>query len=1037
MRVFSYLSFHFLSKNSNKRFATNSAKNFDNKKANRNKLSTTTLFIFSLLCSFTAINTAHAAISIITEAKWSVFETDSFRIHYTSEYRDWAISAAHDMEAAAKTVKQHQDRDLKMKVDVVVFDPFNDSNGFAIPFSNKPIMALFATPPHSDSIISNSSSWQQLLSLHEYVHLVHIGQPLRKSFKQSLSKYWDLYDIYKSSGMPRWVTEGYATLLESKLTGRGRLFDVQVEAMLLQFAREGALPKYNELSNTGGRYQIGSMAYLVGVRYLSWLEKNYSEKTLDSVWTRLRGKQSRSFKEAFKGVFLETPEYLYQRFVAEFTFNALAQQQKLKQRNSDNSSIWLNAEYDMTAPALSPNNKYLAVVETSSGSKTVLNVYQTADNSKAKEKFETKQAELLENDPVDVADNAPKVFKRKVEHSLQQTNFTGIRNPRWLDEDHILYGAKTIDSNGMQHQDLFKWQLSTGNVRQLTRHANLRRFDVTPSGKVVAEQTRGGYSGLVSFELSALNGSLLNNDELTRLSPFTLNNLYDFPRLNPSDATQLAYLKNSYNQPWSLYITSLAAGKDTTLKAVRVPTPKGYQFLSFPQWSQNGESLYFVAGIKDTLKVYQYKLATGQLMAVTQGQTTVSWPMELVQKSDTDTNSDTNEEQQETTSLLNMSVQSRGPDMFIQPLAAENATAVSELSDVDALSATSNNLTSSIQMPAAKLSADTSIGKEYDYHVKKQDITFIWIGSDSSASVGTSELGIKGSDLLQKTNWDINFLASGSGGLNKGVSGNFTYSSLPIKFSAHVYDFELDASKQQNSLATTAESYTGYNVSASFPYLFTHGLLSTYKGELTASYNAQEQSFVETKITEINHQQSWYLDKQTWGLTESSDFTYLEGESDMSALDITEQWTGSQGELSFGGHLFGIRLTVSGQFAKRNDSSLNLLNLGGIETNIINAKAHSNWIFSPELPFHFQSGNDYKNTTVSLNGRQSSWQLYYSAPEMDDINRAKIIGIKGEMAIDAFRSGITNLEIKYGIADVQLDEEDHKVQAWLQGIYRF
>ncbi len=56
---------------------------------------------------------------------------------------------------------------------------------------------------------------------------------------------------------------------------------------------------------------------------------------------------------------------------------------------------------------------------------------------------------------------------------------------------------------------------------------------------------------------------------------------------------------------------------------------------------------------------------------------------------------------------------------------------------------------------------------------------------------------------------------------------------------------------------------------------------------------------------------------------------------------------------------------------------------------------------------------------------------------MDDINRAKIIGIKGEMVIDAFRSGITNLEIKYGIADVQLDEEDHKVQAWLQGIYRF
>ncbi|GHB70294.1 hypothetical protein GCM10008107_19560 [Psychrosphaera saromensis] len=994
-----------------------------------------TLLTLGLLVGLGYTSTAYSAISIVTEAKWTVFETDSFRIHYTAEYRDWAISAAHDMEAAAKTVKDHQNRDLKMKVDVVVFDPFNDSNGFAIPFSNKPIMALFATPPQSDSIISNSSSWQQLLSLHEYVHLVHIGQPSRQSFKQSLSKYWDLYDIYKSSGMPRWVTEGYATLLESKLTGRGRLFDVQVEAMLLQFAREGALPKYSELSNTSGRYQIGSMAYLVGVRYLSWLEKNYSEETLDSVWTRLRGKKSRSFNDAFKGVFLETPEYLYQRFVAEFTFNALAMQKQLEQTKPTNSSIWLNAEYDMTAPALSPNNKYLAVIESDEDKSIVLNVYQTADNKEAQDDFEKEKVELLENDPVDIGDSAPSVFKRKVEHTLQQTNFSGIRNPRWLDDDHILYGAKTIDSNGMQHQDLFQWQLSTGDVSQLTRHANLRRFDVTPTGKVIAEQTRGGYSGLISFELSQIDGSTLGEAELTKLSEFSLAHIYDFPRINPSDATQLAYLKSTHNQPWSLYITSLSNGTDSALKAMQVNMPKGYQFLSFPEWAADGKSLYFVAGVKDTLKVYEFTLATGQLMAVTHGQTTVSWPIELVQKPETDP--DTNQEQQETTRLLNISVQSRGPDIFTQPLIAKNFSNITEFADVKTLSTASNNSDSPIQMPAAKLSADTSIGKEYDYHVKDQDITFVWIGSESSASIGTSEIGIKGSDLLQKTNWDINFLASSRGGLTKGVSANFTYSSLPVKFSAHVYDFELDASEQKNSSALSAESYTGYSVSANLPYLLTHGLLASYQGELSASYNAQEQTLIETTITELRHQQSWYLDKQTWGLTQSSDFTYLEGETDIASLTTTEQWNGSQGALSFGGHIFGIKLTVSEQFAKRNDSSLNLLSLGGVETNIINAKAHSNWLFSPELPFHFQTGNDYKNTTVSLNGRSSSWELYYSAPEMDDVNRAKIIGFKDSASIDMFRSGITNLEIKYGIADVQLDEDGHKIQAWLLGLYRF
>jgi hypothetical protein len=56
---------------------------------------------------------------------------------------------------------------------------------------------------------------------------------------------------------------------------------------------------------------------------------------------------------------------------------------------------------------------------------------------------------------------------------------------------------------------------------------------------------------------------------------------------------------------------------------------------------------------------------------------------------------------------------------------------------------------------------------------------------------------------------------------------------------------------------------------------------------------------------------------------------------------------------------------------------------------------------------------------------------------MDDVNRAKVIGFKGNMSIDAFRSGLINLKLRYGIADVQLDDEDHKVQAWLQLMYRF
>ena len=319
------------------------------------KFKTISLAVTTLIASFQI----SAATGIDPSKEWKVFETENFRVHYMPEYRDWSIAATHEMEASRDVIIKHQNRTLPEKVDVVVFDPLNTSNGFAMPFSTKPFMALYTTPPLSDSQISNSSSWAQLLALHEYVHLVHLAQPTRNEWKQKLRHLYDLYDV-TSSMLDRWAAEGYATLLESKLTGRGRLYDVQVEMMLQQFAREGGWPTYGELSSTEGRYRLGNMAYLIGARYLAWLEENYSEQNLDAVWTRMQAVKGRSFDEAFRGVFNQSPALLYQRFVAEFT------QKVMNSENTEalaKSKLWLDGAFELAAPALSPDQSMLAIVE--------------------------------------------------------------------------------------------------------------------------------------------------------------------------------------------------------------------------------------------------------------------------------------------------------------------------------------------------------------------------------------------------------------------------------------------------------------------------------------------------------------------------------------------------------------------------------------------------------------------------------------------------------------------------------------------------
>ncbi len=249
----------------------------------------------------TAITLTLASLSFSSYAElvdishnWQTFETDNFRVHYTPEYQQWALSSAREMESVRTLVQQQQGRVLQEKVDAYIIDPYNAANGFAVPLSNKPYMALFATPPQSDSVIANSTGWQQLLVLHEYVHLVHLAQKSRSKLRSTIANWYDVYDASQIKG-ERWVAEGYATLLESKLTGRGRLYHNQIEAILQQFARQGALPSYGQLSKVNDDFMSGSMAYLVGVRYLKWLEENYGEETLDAVWTRWAAVKNRTF----------------------------------------------------------------------------------------------------------------------------------------------------------------------------------------------------------------------------------------------------------------------------------------------------------------------------------------------------------------------------------------------------------------------------------------------------------------------------------------------------------------------------------------------------------------------------------------------------------------------------------------------------------------------------------------------------------------------------------------------------------------------
>lgn len=955
---------------------------------------TKTLSAITLALSGLSLS-SHAQIANSSD-NWQTFETDNFRVHYTPNYKQWALSSARELEAVRKLVKQQQGRVLQEKVDTYVIDSYNSANGFAVPLSNKPYMALFTTPPLSDSIISNATSWQQILVLHEYVHLVHLAQQSRSTVRNSVSNWFDIYEASQIKG-ERWVAEGYATLLESEMTGTGRLFNNHVEAILQQFARQGALPSYEQLSKANDDFMSGSMAYIVGVRYLKWLEENYGKETLDAVWTRWSAVKNRTFHQAFSGVFPDSAKNLYQRFVAEYTYEAMTKENQFPKLES---KLWMDLAGYVDAATLSPDSEQLAIVETSSKdgkTKVSLNVYSTKENTEKAEEFDKDNKELLAKDPLDIVDKPPEVFKRKQLHSLNQTNKRGIKNPRWLNDDTIIFGSTSLNDKNEYHKDLFIWQLSNNQVRQLTRGENLRRFDIAPDGQsIIAERSRYGQSQLVRVSLADSNkGTVI--EEITTAST---EQVYDFPRIKPTNSqgqsTELAYLVSSLNNKWALKVKDLNSNEE-----IAIPLPTGYQYLSFPEWSKDGQSIYYVAGKHGMTKLYQYQLTNKSLSAITSGEQAVSWP--TLDKHN---------------NLLHLAILPTGPDIYQLNVADVEKTTITNTT-LDAK--IDKQLASKYVLDDASTATDKSIGQESSYGVGPQEGTITLGESYYSASSSMFELGYKSGDVLQRFDWQVNISQDVFDNILSGYAGTVRWQGWPIKLLAHGYQFALKTDKQySDALDFGKMKEKGLFVEASYPFNFETLSIDSF---VQAKYQTLEKE--DSYYLSAGVRQHWSLDKQTWGIKQSFNGQFLLGDQDRQA----SSYQGTNGFIDISGHFKNLGLGFSYTWAERSEDAGDILSLGGYTSTLIQNKAHLNKQLAPELAFYQQIGNDYHNYQAYIPFEFG--QLFYRRHDMNKQEQIDSYGISAMVNGSFGFTGINDISLNLGIAQVNPKNSKSETQGWI------
>ena len=266
----------------------------------------------------TALGAVPAAAQYLTRPSrpWETITTEHFRFHYPADMRDWVQPIARRMESYAVAVNTLVGSAPSTPVTVMVEDPTNVANGFAVPLLGGPTVFLWPTPPAPGPTFGAHRGWGEILAIHEYAHIAHLTIPTRSGAERAL---WRLLPVRVgpvARRSPAWVIEGYATWIEGRLTGSGRPHSVGRAAVLRQWALEGQLPRYAEL-NGSPRYLGGAMRYLVGSAFLEWLADRRGDESLQHLWRRMSARERRSFNDAFRGVYGAPPDELYGAFFTE------------------------------------------------------------------------------------------------------------------------------------------------------------------------------------------------------------------------------------------------------------------------------------------------------------------------------------------------------------------------------------------------------------------------------------------------------------------------------------------------------------------------------------------------------------------------------------------------------------------------------------------------------------------------------------------------------------------------------------------------
>jgi len=506
---------------------------------------------------------------------WRTMYTRHFRIHFYDEDRSLADRAAMIAERAHLRLTHYLNWLPSGRIDITINDHTDDANGFA---SSVPQNYLFAygAPPASLDELNDFDDFFNLLITHELTHVVHLDTILGPARYVNFLR----GKIYAPNlSQPTWFVEGLAVLMESRQTTGGRVrssfFDMELRVPFL----EGKMLSLAAVSNGPLAFPQGSAIYLYGSSLLKYIEDRYGPDKIREISHRyasqlIPGGMSRVSRDAIgRGYdqlwqdWKESQGRRYSLEVEEATRRGLTAATRLT--------------FDGQGPREGLNPHYF---HDGRGF-----VYQKATTTEHPayvllDPVSGKSRELMEVYAGGVA--APTPDGRAL--IFQRTNFQPLR--------HRISGASDVSWD-----DLFRVDLTSGEVRELTRAHRVHEPDVSPDGTQIACTV--GTTGRRDLAIVPIAGGAPK--VLAANEP----GLAYGPSWSP-DGRQIAYSRYKPGGFRDIHVYDLAAGRDRALWVDRALDMD-------PSYTPDGRFIVFSSDRSGIYNLFAYEVATERLYQVT------------------------------------------------------------------------------------------------------------------------------------------------------------------------------------------------------------------------------------------------------------------------------------------------------------------------------------------------------------------------------------------------------------------------------------